>query len=110
MLSLCATEKHQKTFDFVIFSGWYRNRSVVWNVLKILHQCANCCVEFVQSWKQMLTTEAIKRCELCSKLTLKTTEQRQWGCSDVFNVNFEHISHVFTEYSYLWPHTAQISV
>ena len=32
-----------------------------------------------------------KRCEIYSKLTIKAPER----CSDVFIVNFEHISHVF---------------
>ena len=32
------------------------------------------------------------RCEICSKLT--NTRQRQWRPSDVFVVNFEHISHL----------------
>ena len=34
------------------------------------------------------------RCEIYSKLTIKTPEQRQWRRSSVFIVNFEHISHV----------------
>ena len=33
-----------------------------------------------------------KRCEICLKLTIKTLEWRQWHCSGVFIVNFEHIS------------------
>ena len=33
------------------------------------------------------------RFEICSKLTIKTTERRQWRHSRVFIVNFEHISH-----------------
>ena len=37
----------------------------------------------------------IKRCEICSKLTTKTLERRQWRRSGVFIVNFEHISHLF---------------
>ena len=36
-----------------------------------------------------------KRCEICSKLTIKTTERRQRRCSDVITVNFEHILHLF---------------
>ena len=32
------------------------------------------------------------RCEICSKLTIKTPERRQWHRSGVFIVNFEHIS------------------
>ena len=34
------------------------------------------------------------RCEIRSKLTIKTAEQRQWHGSGVFIVNFEHILHL----------------
>ena len=34
------------------------------------------------------------RCEICSKLTIKTPERRHWRSSDVFIVNFEHITHL----------------
>ena len=34
------------------------------------------------------------RCEICLKLTIKTPERRYWRRSDVFTVNFEHISHL----------------
>ena len=34
------------------------------------------------------------RCEIYSKLTIKTPERRQWRRSGVFIVNFEHISHL----------------
>ena len=34
------------------------------------------------------------RCEICSKLTIKTPERRQWRRSGVFIVNFEYISHL----------------
>ena len=33
------------------------------------------------------------RCEIYSKLTIKTPERRQWRHSGIFIVNFEHISH-----------------
>ena len=33
-------------------------------------------------------------CEICSKLTIKTPEQRQWRRSGAFIVNFEQISHI----------------
>ena len=36
-----------------------------------------------------------KRCEICSKLTIKTPVRRQWRCSGIFIVNFEYISHLF---------------
>ena len=32
------------------------------------------------------------KCEICSKLTIKTPEQCQWRRSGVFIVNFEHIN------------------
>ena len=32
-----------------------------------------------------------KRSEICSKLTIKTPERRQWRRSGIFIVNFEHI-------------------
>ena len=34
------------------------------------------------------------RCEICSKLTIKTPERRHWRRSGIFIVNFEHISHL----------------
>ena len=34
------------------------------------------------------------RCEICSKLTKKTSERHQWRRSGVFIVNFEYISHL----------------
>ena len=34
------------------------------------------------------------RCEISSKLTIKTLERRHWRRSSVFIVNFEHISHL----------------
>ena len=34
-----------------------------------------------------------KRCDICSKLTTKTWEQRQWRLSSVFITDLEHILH-----------------
>ena len=34
------------------------------------------------------------RCEICSKLTIKTPERRQWRRFGVFIFNLEHISHL----------------
>ena len=34
------------------------------------------------------------RCEICSKLTIKTPERRHCRRSGVFIVNFDHISHL----------------
>ena len=49
--------------------------------------CSNSTVEKTRNTR--------KRCEICSKLTIKTLEQRQRCRSGVFIVNFEHISHLF---------------
>ena len=34
------------------------------------------------------------RCEICSELTIKIPERRQWLRSSIFIVNFEYISHL----------------
>ena len=36
-----------------------------------------------------------KKYRICSKLTIKTQQRRQWRRSGVIIVNFEHISHLF---------------
>ena len=41
------------------------------------------------------------RCEICSKLTIKTPEQRQWRRSSVFIVNFEYILHLLLAFLFL---------
>ena len=35
------------------------------------------------------------RCEICSKLTIKIPERRQWRRTRIFIINFEHTSHLF---------------
>ena len=35
-----------------------------------------------------------ERCEIYSKLTIKTPGRRQWRCFSVFIVNFEYILHL----------------
>ena len=47
-------------------------------------------LEFTSS---KLTIEEL-RCEICSKLIIKTPKRRHWRRSDVFIVNFENISHL----------------
>ena len=39
------------------------------------------------------------RCKICSKLTIKTQQRRQWRRSGVFIVNFEHISDLVLVFS-----------
>ena len=42
-----------------------------------------------------------KRCEICSKVTIKAPERRQCHRSSVCIVNFEHISYLSLLFSYL---------
>ena len=39
--------------------------------------------------------DTIKRCEICSKFTIKTSDRHHQRRSGVFIVNFEHVSHLF---------------
>ena len=41
------------------------------------------------------------RCEICSKLTVKTPEQHQCRRYGDFIINFEHISHLFLVFLFL---------
>ena len=41
------------------------------------------------------------RFEKCSKLTIKTPQRRQWRCSGVFIVNFQHILHLVLVFLWL---------
>ena len=42
-----------------------------------------------------------KRCGICLKITIKTPTRHQWRRSDVFTINFEHISHLFLMFLFL---------
>ena len=41
------------------------------------------------------------RCGICSKLTIKIPERRQWRRSGIFIVNFEHIWHLVLVFLFL---------
>ena len=74
-------------------------KRIVWNLFQI---SSNCPISKWTAWKvrhfpaniclfKFNSRNTRKRCEICSKLTMKTPERRQWR----FIVNFEHISHLF---------------
>ena len=50
-----------------------------------------------------------KKCKICSKLTIKTPERRQWRRSGVLNVSFEHISHIFSSVSIVYFQQVNVS-
>ena len=41
------------------------------------------------------------RCEICSKLTIKIAEARQWRRSGILIIKFEHISHLVLVFQFL---------
>ena len=46
-------------------------------------------------WFKVNNRKSRERCEMCSKLSIKTPQRRQWRRFGVFVVKFEHISHLF---------------
>ena len=70
-----------------------------------------CCAEFVNNkitpdptniyLFKVNSRNARERCEINSKLSIKTSEWCQWRHSGVFIVNFEHISHFFLVFVFL---------
>ena len=50
------------------------------------------------------------RCEICSKLTIKKSERRQWSRSGVFIVNFEDILHLILHYYCYYFQSQQLNV
>ena len=48
----------------------------------------------IRAGNNMFKVNTKKRCEKCSKLTIKTPEQRHWDRFGVFIVNFEPIPHL----------------
>ena len=55
-------------------------------VIKISEQTLTCIKSII---------ETLNRCEVFSKLTIKTPERLHWRCSGVFIVNFKYSSHPF---------------
>ena len=74
LLFFCSLWKHQDTGISRCFQG-YRDPASIY-LFKVNNR----------------NTRA--RCEICSKLTIKTPERRHWRRSGVFIVTFEHISHL----------------
>ena len=76
-----------------MFSAALRN---FWNACLMKYLCRRC------FWSNPAGNNLFKvnsrntrtRCEICSKLKIKTPEWRQWRRSGFFIVNFEHMSHL----------------
>ena len=75
-------------------SGWLLVASVL---SKIMFQEAVISANYLLAGNYMFKVNnrnTRRRCEICSKLIIKTPEQRHWRLSCVFIVDFEHISHL----------------
>ena len=79
----------KKITDLLLFATIYSNRNLLHLHLRFLISSNNYLL-------RIDNRNTRKRCEICSKLTIKTPEWRQLTCcSIVFVVNSEHISHIF---------------
>ena len=73
------------------------------NKMKIMHSDISLysmfLLYFQQNWANIYlfkdnNGDIRKRCEICSKLTIKTQERRQWLGPGFFIINFEHFTHL----------------
>ena len=84
--------------DFYVFlyAPTYQYKTLSLYVLKHLFRRIIQLKHFFPACNYMFKVNNINtrtKCEICSKLTIKTPEQYQWCRSGVFSVNFEHISY-----------------
>ena len=84
----------ERVNEVLRFSWYFLSRSAARETTRIYH------VYYSQSRFVLLMMkgkfhDCRKKCEICSKLTIKTPERRQWRRSSVFIINFERISHLF---------------
>ena len=103
---VCSREWVEKWVTFLRNTWW--NFCFLVKLLKYLATSAN--IKCSKSTIKPLE-EGVK---ICSKLTIKTPEQRQWRRSGVFNVKFEHIFRLplvfllFTLSMYLFPEMGEL--
>ena len=93
------------TFDVILVTPFtskfvtpFTSNRKAWKVWKVWHSehCEKFLLEYYPANFYLLKVNnrnTRKRSETCSKLTIKTPEQRHWRRSGAFIVNFEHISH-----------------
>ena len=75
------------TIVTIVILNWKIHVKKLVNVTLIITNPANICLLIFRKIKTR------KRCEVCSKLIIKTQERRHWCCSGVFIVNFKHFIH-----------------
>ena len=78
-----------------IYAKWFRSYKYGEKLLIILHLFAQLPSQLTCTCSKLTIELLKKRCKICSKLTITTSEQHQQRGSDVCIVSFEHISHLF---------------
>ena len=58
---------------------------------------------------KVISTDTGTRCEMCSKLTIKTWEKLKWGRSCVFIVNSKHISHFVLVFFFFFVNIEEVN-
>ena len=90
------------------FINGYRSHWVRWNFLFVMfhenevrdvYTLSVITCSATQHVLQVNNRNNRTRCEICSKLTIKTPERHHWCRSGVFIGNFEHISHLVLVFS-----------
>ena len=84
----------------------YVNSNISWKSGQMVHVNAFPCGIYLLKVNNRNTRT---RCEISSKLTIKTPEQRQWRRSGVFIVNFTHISHLILMFQMLTSNASWVS-
>ena len=73
----------------------FHRKKYEWNRLSINHDESGYSINPTSNYMFEVNNRNTRtRCEICSKLTIKTPERRKWRRSGVFIVNFEHIFHL----------------
>ena len=74
-------------------------------ICKCLLPSLQSCTKYLEQTQPAITSSKLtietleQRCEICSKVTIKTPKRRHWRRFGVFIVNFEHISHLCSSVS-----------
>ena len=84
----------RKVWRCLNFSIDWNPFSICWKSQIFLLHCTTCWFHPAKIYLfKFNNRNTRKRCEICSKLTMKIPDWRHWRRSDVFIVNFEQISH-----------------
>ena len=82
-------------FGIIQYTGQWTLVLPIWSIFEKLESSKKFSITQPAFTCSKLAIETLEqRCEICSKLTIKTPKRSQWRRFAVFIVNFEHISHL----------------